>query len=457
MAVLLTTEFGIDCKDKLILIKKAKFYRKGKKAPEEKINFYLPVNATTLIVPLHVGISFANYCNTKVKPGSCSITENKYIVAANYACATLLERQVPVYNYAINHYSSQRALVLELYTGFGKSILAAAISAKLGLRTLIIVPAVALAAQWKKSLEKYTNARIVLAENGADYTNADIICAYSERVFRKKTATSAIPIDVLQSIGTLVLDELPYLCTEQDCFSMLSTFPRYIIGCTARFWREDDFHKVGKCVTGPHMYSIKLNKPFPVYRVEGIAPNIKYDKEGNLQYTNTNKSLFANDDNTTRMEYMKIIWNIVIGALIPNGHKPLLLFFAEENLYRVRDVLLYSGLRVAEFHGSVTSYNDGDILMGTYGKMSFGFDEESASEDWNGKRISAFVICDSIKSLTSFEQSVGRVMRATYPMVIDIVHKHDMYERHYERRLAWYREVLGRDFFPTQWDVERLN
>ncbi len=451
MALILKTEFGQDCQSKLIVRKKTKYYGKGKKVPDQKVDYYLPISKDTMIVPLYFALKYSSHCNTNVKQGSCVITENTKILGTRYTCSPLLERQIPVYNYAVEHFRQHRTLVLELYTGFGKSILAACISAALGLRTLIITPAVALAAQWKKSLEKYTTARVTLAEPGADYTYSDIICAYSERVYRKGSATSGIPPDVLFTIGTLVLDELPYLCTDQDCFSMISVFPRYVIGCTARFWREDNFHIIGKLIVGPHMYSIKLNKPFPVYRVDGVAPIIKYDARGNKQYTLTNKTLFVNEDGTTRMEYMQIIWKIVIGFLIPHGYKPLLLFFAEENLYRVRDVLAASGLRVAEFHGSVTSYRDGDILLGTYGKMSFGFDEESTAEDWQGIRISAFVICDSIKSLTSFEQSVGRVMRATYPLVIDIVNRDDMYERHFDKRVEWYQDVLGKDFYPTLW------
>lgn len=453
MAVLLRTEFVKDCRTTCIITKKPKFYGKGKKAPEQSLPFCMPIDDTTIIVPLHIGIKYAEHCNTKVKAGSCMIVPNNSIVAARWQTAPLLERQQPVFDYAINHFRQYRTLTLELYTGFGKSILASSIAGTLGLRTLVITPAVALAFQWQKSMQKYTNARIVVAEPGADYTNADIICAYSERVYRKGSPAPGIPFEILRSIGTLILDELPYLCTSQDCYSMISVFPQYVIGCTARFWREDDFHKIGKTIMGPHMYSIKLNKVFPVYRVNGVRPIIKYDKEGNKQYALSNKTLFVNEDNSTRMDYMYIIWKIVIETLLPQGHKPLLLFFAEENLYRVRDVLVQSGYRVAEFHGSVKSYNDGDILMGTYGKMSFGFDEESASEDWNGKRISAFVICDSIKSLTSFEQSVGRVMRAIYPLVIDIVHQDDMYERHYDKRLQWYREVLGHGYTPAVWNL----
>jgi len=319
-------------------------------------------------------------------------------------------------------------MLLELYTGSGKSITSATLAISLGLRTLVVTTKVSLAKQWRESLSNKTNAKVALVGLTEFNEKCDIICCYSERI-------KNISSELLCSIGILIIDEVPYHCTKEFSANLLLVQPKYVIGCTARLERKNDLHMIGKLIIGKIKYSLKYRGPLTVCKIDSfVVPIIEKSKNGITNFSNTNKSIYTK-------EYCDFLSDICV-KLVNKNYKILMLFYAVETLNKVRDYLdENTSMKITEFYGDKQSYEDGQVVLGTYSKISYGFDEEDMVKDWNKERLSAIIITDSIKDINAVEQCIGRVLRSKNPLVIDMCHKHRIYANHRRERIKYYEET----------------
>lgn len=387
---------------------------------------YYKSEGNNIRVPMFMGLQLH-------KKAGYTIVENKdYPSISGKVLIPLRPEQELARQEVVTRLVNNRAAVLQMYCGAGKSLtsIAIALSPEISKKICVVAPKVFLAEQWCLSMKQKTNCKVssVAANGKADYSS-DIICTYVGRIHK-------IPEDIRKQFGTLILDELPYLNTDTYAPPILLLQPQYIIGCTARLFRENGMHKLGEYLCSTYKYELNSYKPLTVRKLAvDIMPRTEYN-EGteDKNFILTHATLYEDP------EYLLLLLDIVL-SLREEGHKPLIMFHAKESLATVYNYLLKNNIGATYFYEDMVTYNDGDVLLSTYSKLMYGFDEESVATNWTGKRISAFVVTDSLDALTAIEQSIGRVVRANYPIVVPIINKARYSVKHYKSLCNWCEEI----------------
>ncbi|MDS0298918.1 DEAD/DEAH box helicase family protein [Halogeometricum sp. S1BR25-6] len=136
--------------------------------------------------------------------------------------------------------------VLELPTGAGKTVVAVAAMAELGVPTLVVVPTVDLLTQWRRELE--TEFEIPVGQfGGGEQVKEDItVSTYDSAYLRAE--------EIGGDFGLVVFDEVHHLggAGYRDVARLLAAPAR--LGLTATFERPDGAHDVIADLVGPKVY-----------------------------------------------------------------------------------------------------------------------------------------------------------------------------------------------------------
>lgn len=410
------------CEAYLRIVQNQTYMEKKYNAPEKIINYY-EKSGVHHIVPYVFGLKFI------AKHGGTIKDNNKHKSIEGNINVSLRDYQQQVYDYALEKLQGKKSILLELYTGSGKSLTSIAIALALGKRVLIVTTNVALASQWAKSMATKTNCSVgLVGPKGLTNKSADIVCTYSARI-NKLTEEEKL------SFGTLIIDEVPYHCTEKYSFQLLQIQPEFVIGCTARLERANGLHIIGKLLIGSNIYTLKYTGPLTVCKYEtGIIPQIAKNVNDDTMFSTSNATIYTTD-------YIHLLLEMS-ATLLNKGYKILLLFHIKESLDAVYAYFTEnSNIIVSKFYEDMETYDDCQVLLGTYSKIKYGFDEEEMATGWDGSRLSAFILTDSMKDINAVEQAIGRILRSSNPVVIDMVHKHRIYENHYRERRKYYEEA----------------
>jgi superfamily II DNA or RNA helicase len=136
--------------------------------------------------------------------------------------------------------------VLELPTGSGKTVIAIAAMAELGVPTLVVVPTVDLLDQWARELEAEFDAPIGRFGGGEQRREAITVSTYDSAYLKAE--------DVGDDFGFVVFDEVHHLGGEgyRDVARLLAAPDR--LGLTATFERPDGAHEVVAELVGDVAY-----------------------------------------------------------------------------------------------------------------------------------------------------------------------------------------------------------
>jgi len=202
--------------------------------------------------------------------------------------------------------------------------------------------------------------------------------------------------------------------------------------------------KVAKILINDKPFTGILQKPYPEglildfemiddYNIElGISWST-LDKRG-LDFTDLVKKLAA--DNL----YNYVILNIIKTNL---QHKYIILTRLAEHANNLCSWLRAMGISADTLVGSKNNYNDSKVLIGTIGKISTGFDEATACPNFEGIKSNFLIIAPSVKEYQLFEQSRGRVMRSSNPIVVWISPKNKVINNHFYGLKSWISETNG--------------
>ena len=156
--------------------------------------------------------------------------------------------------------------ILALPCGFGKTVLALALSARLGYRTMIIVHKEFLANQWRERIAEFCpGARVgVVQQNKKEIDGCDYVIAMLQSLSMKEYSFSDF-----DSIGTVIIDEAHHICARTFSQSLFKLCPRHIFGLSATPERKDGLTRVLKWFCGDIVYSAerKAQKGVEVYNV----------------------------------------------------------------------------------------------------------------------------------------------------------------------------------------------
>ena len=87
------------------------------------------------------------------------------------------------------------------------------------------------------------------------------------------------------------------------------------------------------------------------------------------------------------------------------------------SLIQQDEELSEAGITVDWMSKTKKKYNDGNVLVGSFGKIGVGFDP-SSTEGWDGVHFDLLLLLGTTKSLALLEQLWGRAFRSAYPHIV---------------------------------------
>ena len=156
--------------------------------------------------------------------------------------------------------------VLSLPCGFGKTTVALAIAAKLGLRTMIVVHKEFLANQWRERIKQFCpGATIGIVQQDKIEVECDFVIAMLQSLSLKEYT-----FDQFESIGTVFVDEAHHVCARVFSQSLFKLCPKHAFGLSATPERKDGLTKVLHWFLGPTFFSVEREnqKQVQVFPIE---------------------------------------------------------------------------------------------------------------------------------------------------------------------------------------------
>lgn len=299
------------------------------------------------------------------------------------------------------------------------------VSCKIKLKTMILVHRIMLLEQWADSIRKnvcedayqiiYPKSEIDV-EKDFFIINAANVCKYPREVWKRL------------KIGTVIVDECHLMMTKAFVEALTFFTPRYLIGLSATPYRPDGFDALLSLYFGSERILRELKCPHHVFKIET-----------GMEWENVTN------------EKGEIIWNSILTQQMMNEERNRWIVDCCTELQnrcililckRVRQIqILAKLLRQCGEHVATLKENDTEfdtsarILIASIQKVGTGFSFD---------RLDALILaCDTEEY---FLQYLGRVFRRpeVCPIIIDIVDKHPILERHFSTRKKVYIQSLGR-------------
>jgi superfamily II DNA or RNA helicase len=325
--------------------------------------------------------------------------------------------------------------LLELYTGFGKTVVGLRIISLLKVKTIIIVHKGFLVEQWTERIQQFLpSARIGKIQGQIiDIEEKDIVIGMLQSLSMK-----AYPEDQFSSFGLTLVDEVHHMSAEVFVRSLQCVVTKYTLGLSATMNRKDGLSKVFKMFLGDIIHKEKRDNNNNVI-VKAIEFNtfdedfntIEYDYRGNPKFSTMITKLC---NFNIRSEY---ILNIIQNELKINNNqqiivlahnKSLLIYLYKAIEYRkITSVGYYlGGMKQKDLKISETK----QIVIATYSMASEGLDI---------KTLTTLILATP---KTDIEQSVGRILRINHssPLIIDIVDTHDLFKKQWLKRRTFYHK-----------------
>ena len=343
----------------------------------------------------------------------------------------LFAHQQPIAQNAVDLLEKNHTILLNLYTGFGKTIMGAYLSAHLNKRTIVLSTQSILPKQWEETFMTFTNAKVEVYDGSKKKFPSDD----TQVVITTSGVLKNIPYEIRKTFGTVLFDEVHSFCTRTRIYTTLLLEPKYIIAETATFERPDGGEIMMRSVIGYNDLIVPLKKCFNVYAVEtGVAPQVMLDVRGKMIWAKYVSSLVQN-------EYRN---DLIVSWIVKNtNRKILVLTDRKEMIEQISQRLEKKDLEHDFLFGTKKKYKDTRILLGTWAKIGVGFDEKNACENFSGMRIDLVILLFSTKQTWLVEQSVGRGFRSEFPVIVDFIDAHPTSKSHFQKRQKWYKSRGG--------------
>ncbi len=340
--------------------------------------------------------------------------------------------QTPVISEALKILKTHNTVLLELRTGFGKTMCSSYLSCSLQQKTLILLN-MNLLKQWENTFKKNTTAifHTVSAKSSPEaMRKAQVIICMTGRFHY-------VPEDVKYSIKTLILDETRQLCVPGAIPALLGIFPKYIIGCSATPSRNDGMDVMMTMLLGTHSVVRKFKGSFDVTKINTrvVPPTVK-DKNDNTNYRVITSYLVTSKERNRCL---------IEQALLHPEEKSLIFVWFQVHVELVYSLCKTYGLDVSCYYGDQKSYPNAKVVVGSIKKMGIGFDEEGVCEGYDGTRLNHLIMGWSTTQPELLIQYVGRVLRSENPRVTYLVDDHGILEKHWKVAKSWMTDKDKRD------------
>jgi len=347
---------------------------------------------------------------------------------------SLRDFQIPI----VERYVSEptQCGILELACGMGKTICALNIISRLSVKTIVIVHKEFLMNQWIERIEQFLPTARVGKIQGQimDVEDKDIVIGMLQSLSMKEYAQS-----LFSQFGLAIVDECHHISAEVFSRSLFKIVCPHMLGLSATLNRKDGLTSVFKMFLGDVVYS-------------KLARDDDYNVHVNaIQYID-------DDDEFNRVEYNfkgQTHYSIMIRKLCE--HEPRRQFI----MWLIRDYLREnpeSQLMVLAHNKSILTFLHDEIERENFATVGYyvGGMKESALKITEDRQvvIATYAMAEEaldIKTLSALilatprsdvAQAVGRILRMKHerPTVMDIIDQHEVFQRQWAKRRAFYNK-----------------
>lgn len=341
--------------------------------------------------------------------------------------------------------------LLEIPCGRGKTVIALHILSRVKTKTLVVVHKGFLLNQWIERIEQFLPTAKVGKIQGQiiDIEGKDIVIGMLQSLSMKE-----YPESMFECFGLTIVDECHHISSEVFSRSLSRIVTKYTLGLSATMNRKDGLTPVFKMFLGEIIYSEKRESTDDVlikaieFRTEDDEFNeVKMDYRGNPAYSTMITKLC---NYSFRSEY---ILDILAKELEEYPDQQVMILAHNKALL----VYLYKGIEFRRI-GSVGYYIGGmkekDLKMSESKKIIIAT-YAMASEALDIKSLTTLILATPKTDIT---QAIGRILRVKHarPMVIDIVDRHDIFKRQWNKRRIFYQKnkytiQYSEDYKSGQW------
>lgn len=322
----------------------------------------------------------------------------------------LKPEQVPWVSEAADFLIEHRCVTLGTYPGSGKSIMAAELAFHADKVTCFVTKNVQIYNGWVTTLRELFPDAII-------WCTKDKFKEIPHFIVAMDGAVAEFPPEIIQLIGTLVIDEIQDLCTKTRAKVLLNIDPQYLILLSATLYKDNNLHLMAEKLAGKHGVFITCRIPHNVYVIKtGIKMEEKRNRKGHLIISSVYTAISQN----------KKIRKIQTTIINNNKHRKFLsLLRVKEGIEEFVDYSRKKGIETDSMYGNKKRYDNSHFLIGTIPKMGTGFDEKRACHDFanNPQRIDTIFFPHPIKSWTVWEQARGRGLRSDAPNYVILLFK----------------------------------
>jgi len=309
------------------------------------------------------------------------------------------------------------------------TVLSASISSHVRGITLVTFTRITLGAQWFKTFEDMTTARVWLVgemEEPKEVEEFDVILCLDKRLKKLK-------LPLKEQIKFLIMDEAHLFCTATQVTNILSFQPKLVMACTATLdSRSDGMQEMVYKICGRHCVEPRNNDRI-IFEVivakTNVEVELEYNKSGNVDWSSCQKRI---SETATRNK-------LILDIVQEHSAKVMILTRLVSHCKQLNKLLSENGVACSMFCGNMKSYVNKRVLIGTINKIGTGFDEASFCSDYDGVASSVMILASSIKSHLSLEQCIGRVFRSASPTIYDLVDADRISKSHFSSRKKFYK------------------
>ena len=328
-----------------------------------------------------------------------------------------------------------RRFILGDFTVTHNTIMALKIISVLRKKTLILVHKEFLMNQWIERIADFLpGARVGKIQGQVfDVENKDIVIGMIQTLYDKE-----FPANAFSSFGLTIIDEVHRIGSEQFSKTLLRIVTPYMLGISATVERKDGLTKVLNMFIGDKIYTEERENDDPVCvrAVEFVCADpefneVIYDYRGNPQYSTMISKLCAYN---RRSEF---IVRIIADLVKENPENQIMLLGQQRAILTYMfDAIQHRGIATVGYYvggmkqGDLQETESKQIVLATYAM---------AAEALDIKTLSTLVM---ITPKTDIIQSVGRILRVKHenPIVVDIVDKHDLFQKQWAQRRRFYKK-----------------
>jgi superfamily II DNA or RNA helicase len=246
------------------------------------------------------------------------------------------------------------------------------------------------------------------------------------------------PPSVFESFGLTIIDEVHHISSEVFSNTLFKLVTKYMLGLSATMNRKDGTSKIFKMFLGEVVFKENRKQDHPVvvraveYKIDDEEFNeIVYDFRGNPQFSTMITKLC---NYNRRSEF---ILQVLGDMLRENPNQQVMILAHNKSLLKY----LYDAISTRNI-ASVGYYVGGmkeaalkeseskKVIIATYSMAAEGLDI---------KTLTTLIMATP---KTDIEQSVGRILRERHgtPVVVDVIDKHDLFQKQWAKRKAFYRK-----------------